>query len=79
VPPNLPVANFRVGEIDISMNLESDPSVEVAQGVLKEVRTQIPQEMFDLTRFACGTYIDSRMLILRGVNGSALLFTRSCS
>jgi hypothetical protein len=38
VPPSLPVANFRVGEIDISMTLESDPSVEVAQGVLKDVR-----------------------------------------
>lgn len=67
-----------MGEIDISMTVGSDPNVDEAQGVLKEVRIQIPQEMFDLTRFACGTYIDSRLLVLRGVNGSALLFTRSC-
>ncbi|XP_078153308.1 OBP3-responsive protein 1 isoform X1 [Carex rostrata] len=78
VPPSLPVAKFHVGEIDISMTIGSDPNVDEAQGVLKEVRIQIPQEMFDLTRFACGTYIDSRLLVLRGVNGSALLFTRSC-
>ncbi|KAJ4781028.1 OBP3-responsive protein 1 [Rhynchospora pubera] len=78
VPPSLPVANLRVGEIDVSMTMESNPSIDEAQRILKEVRIQIPQEMFDLTRVICGTYIDSRMLVLRGADGSALLLTRSC-
>ncbi|KAH0464494.1 hypothetical protein IEQ34_007280 [Dendrobium chrysotoxum] len=79
LPYSLPAAKLLHGEIDVSMNLEqSSPStIGEAQTVLKEVRTQIPPEMFDISKLVCGTYIDSRMLVLRGVNGSALLFTRS--
>ncbi|XP_068659483.1 probable plastid-lipid-associated protein 14, chloroplastic isoform X2 [Aristolochia californica] len=79
LPSSLPVAKLACGEVDVTMNLDS-PSlqeVNVAGKVLKEVRTQIPPEMFDLSKFVCGTYLDSRMLVLRGVNGSALLLTRS--
>ncbi|CAM8995186.1 unnamed protein product [Rhodiola kirilowii] len=36
-----------------------------------------PPEMFDLSRLVCGTYLDARLLVLRGVNGSALLLARS--
>ncbi|KAI0515833.1 hypothetical protein KFK09_008501 [Dendrobium nobile] len=83
LPYSLPAAKILHGEIDVSMNLEqsSSPSTTIgeAQAVLKEVRTQIPPEMFDISKLVCGTYIDSRMLVLRGVNGSALLFTRSCA
>ncbi|PKU68109.1 hypothetical protein MA16_Dca023653 [Dendrobium catenatum] len=82
LPYSLPAAEILHGEIDVSMNLEqsSSPSaIGEAQAVLKEVRTQIPPEMFDISKLVCGTYVDSRMLVLRGVNGSALLFTRSCA
>ncbi|TKY74104.1 plastid-lipid-associated protein 14 [Spatholobus suberectus] len=61
------------------MNLD-DPlnrNIDTARNVLQELRTQIPPEMFDLSKLVCGTYVDSRLLVLRGVNGSALLFTRS--
>ncbi|KAG9448279.1 hypothetical protein H6P81_014407 [Aristolochia fimbriata] len=78
-PSSLPVARLACGELDVTMNLGS-PSVQdvdTAGKVLKEVRTQIPPEMFDLSKFVCGTYLDSRLLVLRGINGSALLFTRS--
>lgn len=78
LPYSLPAAKLLQGEIDVSMKLEESSSGGDAQTVLNEVRTQIPPEMFDISKLICGTYIDSRMLVLRGVNGSALLFTRSC-
>ncbi|XP_042485988.1 probable plastid-lipid-associated protein 14, chloroplastic isoform X2 [Macadamia integrifolia] len=80
LPSSLPVANLGPGEVEMTMNLD-DPSlqeVNVATNVLREVQLQAPPEMFDLSRIVCGTYVDSRLLVLRGVNGSALLFTRSC-
>ncbi|RZC18041.1 putative plastid-lipid-associated protein 14, chloroplastic [Glycine soja] len=78
-PSSLPAAKLASGDIDVRMNLD-DPlnrNVDTARNVLQELRTQIPPEIFDLSRLVCGTYVDSRMLVLRGVNGSALLFTRS--
>ncbi|BAS73497.1 Os01g0655500, partial [Oryza sativa Japonica Group] len=54
-------------------------NVSSAQKVLQEIRTQTPPEMFDLSKIVCGTYVDARLMILRGVNGSALFFTRSNS
>lgn len=80
-PSSLPVAKLVSSEIDnVTMSL-GDPlstNVDSARNVVQEVRTQIPTEMFDLSKLVCGTYVDSRLLVIRGVNGSALLFTRSC-
>lgn len=78
LPTNLPTVRFNTDDIEISMNLGISSSNEMAQRILREVRMQIPTEMFDISKLVCGTYIDSRLMILRGVNGSALLFTRSC-
>ncbi|KAK7317139.1 hypothetical protein RJT34_01116 [Clitoria ternatea] len=78
-PSSLPAAKLASSDIDVSMNLD-DPlnrNVDTARNVLQELRTQIPPEIFDLSKLVCGTYVDSRLLVLRGVNGSALLFTRS--
>lgn len=79
-PSSLPVATFVSDDIELLLNLGQPLNQEVdsAKKVLQEVRTQIPPEMFDLSKLACGTYVDSRLLVLRSVNGSALLFTRSC-
>lgn len=79
LPTSLPVAKFVSDDIDVTMNLGEplNKNVETARNVLQEVRTQVPPEMFDLSKLVCGTYVDSRLLVLRGVNGSALLFTRS--
>ncbi|XP_050387776.1 probable plastid-lipid-associated protein 14, chloroplastic [Argentina anserina] len=79
-PSSLPVAKLISSEIDVTMNLGHPLSTNVdsARNVLQEVRTQVPTEMFDLSKLVCGTYVDSRLLVIRGVNGSALLFTRSC-
>lgn len=79
IPSSLPVAKLVSGDIEVAMSLD-DPlnqNVDTARNVVQEVRTQVPPEMFDLSKFVCGTYVDSRLLVLRGVNGSALLFTRS--
>ncbi|KAG2709612.1 hypothetical protein I3760_05G247500 [Carya illinoinensis] len=79
-PSSLPVAKLASGDIEVIMNLV-DPlnqDVETARNIVQEVRTLLPPEMFDLSKLVCGTYVDSRLLVLRGVNGSALLFTRSC-
>ncbi|XP_024024177.1 probable plastid-lipid-associated protein 14, chloroplastic isoform X2 [Morus notabilis] len=79
-PMSLPVAKLGSSDIEVTLNL-GDPlnkDVSVAGNVVQEVRVQVPPEMFDLTKLVCGTYVDSRLLVLRGVNGSALLFTRSC-
>lgn len=77
-PFGLPAAKFVAGEIDIEMRLDPMPSSNEEVGnVLREVRTQIPPEMFDVSKIVCGSYVDSRLMVLRGVNGSALLFTRS--
>lgn len=78
-PSSLPAAKLVSSDVDVTMSLD-DPlnrSVETARNVLQELRTQIPPEIFDLSKIVCGTYVDSRLLVLRGVNGSALLFTRS--
>lgn len=78
IPLSLPAAKFAAGDVEVELTLgPSPPSVDVAKGVLREVRTQIPPAMFDLSRIVCGTYLDSRLLVLRGVDGSALLFARS--
>ncbi|KAF5451048.1 hypothetical protein F2P56_031347 [Juglans regia] len=79
-PSSLPVAKLASGDVEVIMNL-GDPlnqDVDTARNIVQEVRTLLPPEMFDLSKLVCGTYVDSRLLVLRGVNGSALLFTRSC-
>ncbi|KAK6135202.1 hypothetical protein DH2020_031047 [Rehmannia glutinosa] len=65
-------------DVDISMSLDEPLTrdIETAQNVIREVRMQLPPELFDLSKIVCGTYVDSRLLVLRSVNGSALLFTR---
>ncbi|KAK3006685.1 hypothetical protein RJ639_016953 [Escallonia herrerae] len=79
LPSSLQVAKLISSDVEVSISLNEPLSREVktAQNVVQEVRTQIPPEMFDLSKIVCGTYVDSRLLVLRGVNGSALLFTRS--
>ncbi|VAH62215.1 unnamed protein product [Triticum turgidum subsp. durum] len=79
LPASLPTASVNVDEddVDVSMSCGSTLNVKSARNVLQEVRTQTPPEMFDLSKIVCGTYIDSRLMVLRGVNGSALLFVRS--
>lgn len=81
VPSSIPVIKLVSNDIDVTLMLNEPLTrdVEAAQAVVNEVRMQIPPEMFDLSKIVCGTYIDSRMLVLRSVNGSALLFTRACS
>ncbi|KAF8379699.1 hypothetical protein HHK36_029143 [Tetracentron sinense] len=79
LPSSLPVAKLVSGDVEVTMSLD-DPSlqkVDTARNLLQEVRTQVPPEMFDVSRLVCGTYVDSRLLVVRAVNGSALLFTRS--
>ncbi|KAH1075355.1 hypothetical protein J1N35_027683 [Gossypium stocksii] len=80
LPSSLPVAKLLLDNIEVSMVLDETlkQGVDVAINIVQEIRTQIPPEMFELTNIVCGTYVDSRMLVLRGVNGSALIFTRSC-
>ncbi|CAO2838644.1 unnamed protein product [Amaranthus hypochondriacus] len=80
IPSSLPVAKLVSSDIEMTMNLDAPlrSNVGEAQKVLQEVRLQVPPEMFDLSKIVCGTYVDSRLLVLRSVNGSALLFTRSC-
>lgn len=81
IPSSLSVAKLVSGDIELTMSLGHplNHNVDAAKNIVQEVRTQIPPEMFDLSKFVCGTYVDSRFLVLRGVNGSALLFTRSCA
>lgn len=79
-PSSLRVAKLVSGDVEVGISLDKPLSnnVKIAQDVVQEIRTQVPPEMFDLSKIVCGTYIDKRLLVLRGVNGSALLFTRSC-
>jgi len=77
LPASLPSVNIAMDEVDVSMSCNSTLNVNSAQKVLQEIRTQTPPEMFDLSKIVCGTYIDARLMVLRGVNGSALLFVRS--
>lgn len=63
--------NFVAGEVDIEMSLDPMLSSHGEVGnVLWEIRTQIPPETFDVSKLVCGTYADSRLmvlLVLRGV------------
>ncbi|KAF9667363.1 hypothetical protein SADUNF_Sadunf15G0015300 [Salix dunnii] len=78
-PSSLPVAKLVSADIEVTMSLGDNLNQnDVTPGsIVQEIRVQVPPEMFDLSRLVCGTYVDSRLLVLRGVNGSALLFTRS--
>lgn len=80
LPTSLSVAKLTSSDIEVTLNLDEPLSknIDIAKLVVQEVRTQVPPEMFDLSELVCGTYVDPRLLVLRGVNGSALLFTRSC-
>ncbi|XP_038875219.1 probable plastid-lipid-associated protein 14, chloroplastic [Benincasa hispida] len=80
LPSSLPAVKLVPGDIDLTMSLDDPLSkdVDAARNIIQEVRTQVPPELFDLSKLICGTYVDSRLLILRSVDGSALLFTRSC-
>ncbi|CAO2165784.1 unnamed protein product [Urochloa humidicola] len=77
LPASLASVNIAMDEVDISMSCNSTLNANSAQKVLQEIRTQIPPEMFDLSKIVCGTYIDARLMVLRSVNGSALLLIRS--
>lgn len=80
LPSSLPVAKLVCEdnvEVMLSLNEPLSRDMEEARNVVGEVRVQVPPEMFDLSKLVCGTYVDSRLLVLRAVNGSALLFTRS--
>ncbi|KAL9266577.1 putative plastid-lipid-associated protein 14, chloroplastic [Drosera capensis] len=81
IPSSLPVAKLVSGDVDVAMTLDGPlgSDVQAAARVLNEVRLQVPPEMFDVSKVVCGTYVDSRLLILRSVKGSALLFTRHCA
>ncbi|OWM79635.1 hypothetical protein CDL15_Pgr023047 [Punica granatum] len=82
LPSSLPVVKFvSDDDIEVTLNLDEPLSrdVKMAGNIVQEVRMQVPPEMFDLSKLVCGTYVDSRLLVLRGVSGSALFFTRSCS
>lgn len=77
-PSSLPVAKLVSSDVDIAMRLDKPTTdVETAQNVIREVRMQVPPELFDPSKIVCGTYVDSRLLVVRSVNGSALLFTRA--
>lgn len=78
-PSSLPVAKLVSGDIEVTMSLGDNLNHNdvTPSSIVQEIRVQVPPEMFDLSRLVCGTYVDSRLLVLRGVNGSALLFTRS--
>lgn len=80
LPSSLPAVKLVSGDVDLTMSLDDPLSkdVDAARNIIQEVRTQVPPELFDLSKLICGTYVDSRLLILRSVDGSALLFTRSC-
>ncbi|GMH18354.1 hypothetical protein Nepgr_020195 [Nepenthes gracilis] len=81
IPPSLPVAKLVSGDVNVEMSLDEPlgGDVNAAGLVLREVRLQVPPEIFDVSKIVCGTYVDSRLLVLRSVNGSALLFTLSCA
>ncbi|XP_034925583.1 probable plastid-lipid-associated protein 14, chloroplastic isoform X1 [Populus alba] len=78
-PSSLPVAKLVSADIEVTMSLGDNLNQNdvTPSNIVHELRVQVPPEMFDLSRLVCGTYVDSRLLVLRGVNGSALLFTRS--
>jgi len=73
------VAKLVAADIEVTMSLGDNLNQNDVKpsSIVQEIRVQVPPEMFDLSRLVCGTYVDSRLLVLRGVNGSALLFTRS--
>jgi hypothetical protein len=77
LPASLPSVNIATDEVELSMRCNSILNADSAQKVLQEIRIQTPPEMFDLSKIVCGTYIDARLMVLRCVDGSALLFTRS--
>ncbi|CAI9092541.1 OLC1v1027809C1 [Oldenlandia corymbosa var. corymbosa] len=79
-PSTLPVVKLISNDLELTVRLDEPltSAAEHAPSIIQEVRTQIPPEIFDLSKIVCGTYVDSRLLILRSVNGSALIFTRSC-
>eukprot|EP00249_Psilotum_nudum_P022380 c28493_g1_i3 orf=307-2301(-) len=77
-PLVMPVIRFNHQDCDVSLKLDdtgSEPTFPIR--VLQELRIQIPPETFDISGIICGTYIDARLLVLRGISGAAFLLVRS--
>ncbi|GAQ92235.1 Protein kinase [Klebsormidium nitens] len=75
---HVPGLQLRVGGVEMEMELDyTGRDSKYPQQVLGEVRRQIPPELFDLALLHRVTYIDGRLLVLRGAHGTALLFTRT--
>lgn len=79
-PATLPVVRLDIEDMDMTMELDySGPDPSFPRRSLDELRVQIPPESFDIEKIVCGTYIDARLLVLRGVSGAALFFVRSAA
>ncbi|GBG85163.1 hypothetical protein CBR_g39728 [Chara braunii] len=68
------------GEDEESISVELDyrgKDVDFMMRILNEVQRQLPMDLFHVSRLACVTYIDNRMLIVRGISGTAMLFLKS--
>lgn len=79
-PSTLPVVRLSIEDIDMTMELDyAGPDSSYPMRSLDELRVQIPPESFDIAKIVCGTYIDARLLVLRGVSGAALFFIRSAA
>ena len=77
-PNTLPVVRLDVQDVNMAMELDYvSKDTSYPMRCLQEVRIQTPPESFDISEVVCGTYIDARLLVLRGVSGAALLFVRS--
>ncbi|XP_078429077.1 OBP3-responsive protein 1 [Wolffia australiana] len=75
---SLPAAQIAAEEVALEVSFSAaPPSVDFAKAAVREVRIQIPPDLFDPTRILCGSYLDARLLVLRAADGSALLFSRS--
>ncbi|MCO5549305.1 hypothetical protein L7F22_002773 [Adiantum nelumboides] len=77
-PPTLSVVRFDIDDLEMTMEVDyRGPDASYPMRSLDELRVQIPPESFDLSKIVCGTYIDARLLVLRGVSGAALFFVRT--
>eukprot|EP00850_Spirogloea_muscicola_P015275 SM000116S24196 [mRNA] locus=s116:29813:34415:+ [translate_table: standard] len=67
---------------DVGMNMRLDyrgSDATLPQRVVREVRLQIPRELFDVSGLVCCTHLSGRLMVLRSASGAALLLTRSCT
>lgn len=72
------VLGVSLSDVAISAEFFFDGADEnFAKHAIREVRLQLPKELFDLNSLTCVSRLDERLMVMRGVTGASFLFVKT--